>query len=243
MYLRLGRHLRLRLQPRLWQLRRCGRRRRSVRRRRDPAHHPRIDRPLPLLSPLPLSMLMPPHRVAIPNISMLLPSHNGLPVRLRHPRSRCCSHSHSCRRMRLLGPDGLLRRTNRSGVVHQRPRLLNTFVIEHERTRALLQHALDPALLHRVVADPQPSAPRPRPRVILPVLVADRSLRQALRAVAPKGALRAWRGVAAVAGGGGPGLAAEADVVAEGVLAVVADDGGEAVERAGHCVGRRCRRD
>ncbi|PIL37495.1 hypothetical protein GSI_01189 [Ganoderma sinense ZZ0214-1] len=108
--------------------------------------------------------------------------------------------------MRILRLDGLLRRAGRSSVVHRRPRLLHPFVIQHERARALLQHALDPALLHRVVADPEPAAPRPRPSRILPVLVTDGTLAYTPCAVAPDGALRAWRGIAAVAGSWRPGL-------------------------------------
>ena len=145
--------------------------------------------------------------------------------------------------MNLLRPDRFLGRTRRGSAIHQRAGLLHALIIEHKRASPFLEHALDAALLHRIVADPQPSPPCPRPCMVQPVLIANRALSDTLRAVATEGALRAWRDVAAVTGCGRPGLAAEADVVAEGVLAVVADDSGEAVECPGHCVGRRRWRD
>ena len=122
---------------------------------------------------------------------------------------------------------------------------MHALVVEHERALALLQHALDPALLHRVVADPQPPPPRPRRRrrARAVLVVPDGPERGAARAVAPERAREARRREAALARGRRARLAPEADVVPERVLAVVADDGGEAVERARHGVRRRRGRD
>ena len=118
---------------------------------------------------------------------------------------------------------------------------MHALVVEHERTRALLQHSLDPNLLHRVVTDPQPTSSCPRPCRIWPLVIAYGAVLLTPLTVATERTSKSWRSIAMVSSGWWPGFAAETDVVSEGVLTVVTYNRREAVERTRHGVRRGSR--
>jgi hypothetical protein len=117
--------------------------------------------------------------------------------------------------------------------VHSKPRLGHTLIVQHERAGVLVKHRLDAAFPARLVADAKPPATGLVRRLVFPCGLdgLDALL------IVPERIDELWGFETLGTCRYGPWFAAVADVVPEGMLAIVADDGGEAVEGAGVGVG------